>query len=57
LSLATFYRFLAANPELTAVKNPDEEKEVKRFSHQFINELWQTDYPDIFVIPTFRCGM
>jgi transposase InsO family protein len=43
LSLATFYRFLAANPELTAVKNPDEEKEVKRFSHQFINELWQTD--------------
>ncbi len=43
VSLATFYRFLAANPDLTAVKNPDEEKEVKRFAHQYINELWQTD--------------
>ncbi|MDD4550406.1 MAG: hypothetical protein PHT79_11695 [Syntrophomonadaceae bacterium] len=32
-----------ANPDLTAVKNPDEEKEMKRFAHQFINELWQTD--------------
>ncbi len=31
VSLATFYRFLAANPDLTAAKNPDEEKEVKRF--------------------------
>ncbi len=43
VSLATFYRFLAANPDLTAAKNPDDEKEVKRFAHQFINELWQTD--------------
>lgn len=43
VSLATFYRFLATNPDLTAVKNPDEEKEVKRFAHQYINELWQTD--------------
>ena len=43
VSLATFYRFLAANPDLTAAKNPDEEKEVKRFAHQYINELWQTD--------------
>lgn len=43
VSLATFYRFLAANPDLTAAKNPDEEQEVKRFAHQYINELWQTD--------------
>lgn len=43
VSLATFYRFLAANPDLTATKNADEEKEVKRFAHQYINELWQTD--------------
>lgn len=43
VSLATFYRFLAANPDLTAAKNPDKEKEVKRFAHQYINELWQTD--------------
>lgn len=43
ISLSTFYRFLAANPDLNAVKNPDEEEEMKRFAHQYINELWQTD--------------
>ncbi len=43
ISLSTFYRFLATNPDLNAVKNPDEEKEMKRFAHQYINELWQTD--------------
>lgn len=45
LSLATFYRFLAANGDLAQGKNPDDsnEKELKRFSRQFVNELWQTD--------------
>jgi len=43
VSLSTFYRFLAANPDLTAIKEPDEEKEMKRFAHQYINELWQSD--------------
>lgn len=45
LSKATFYRFLAANPELAAGRDPDNpgEKELKRFSHQWVNELWQTD--------------
>ncbi|MCL4439728.1 MAG: helix-turn-helix domain-containing protein [Firmicutes bacterium] len=45
LSKATFYRFLTANPELAAGKDPDspEEKELKRFSRQWVNELWQTD--------------
>ncbi|ABO49819.1 Integrase, catalytic region [Desulforamulus reducens MI-1] len=45
LSRATFYRFLVANPELAAGKDPENpgEKELKRFSHQRINELWQTD--------------
>ncbi|MGI6436241.1 MAG: helix-turn-helix domain-containing protein [Syntrophomonadaceae bacterium] len=43
ISIATFYRFLAANPDLTAVKEPGEEKEMKRFAHQYINELWQSD--------------
>lgn len=42
LSLATFYRFLSANPQLAAGKE-QEEKELKRFSHQWVNELWQTD--------------
>ena len=45
LSRATFYRFLAANPDLAAGLDPETsgEKELKRFSRQFINELWQTD--------------
>lgn len=43
VSMATFYRFIAANPDLTTIKDPEEEKEVKRFAHKYINELWQTD--------------
>ena len=41
---ATFYRFLAANPELAAGKDHDSrDKELRRLSRQFVNELWQTD--------------
>ncbi|MBE3588905.1 MAG: transposase [Thermoanaerobacteraceae bacterium] len=44
LSLATFYRYLAQHPHLAAGKEPGApEKEVKRFAHQWVNELWQTD--------------
>lgn len=45
LSRSTFYRFLSANPDLAAGLDPDAsgEKELKRFSRQFVNELWQTD--------------
>lgn len=45
LSPATFYRFLAANPDLAAGKSQEtgEKKELRRFSHQWVNELWQTD--------------
>ncbi|WP_418791979.1 helix-turn-helix domain-containing protein [Phosphitispora sp. TUW77] len=41
LSQATFYRFLAANPELAAGKDlqNNTEKELKRFSRQWANEL------------------
>lgn len=55
LSKATFYRFLAANPELAAGKDQDspDEKELKRFSRQWINELWQTD---IMYGPYLRIG-
>lgn len=54
LSLATFYRFVAANPDLAAGKNPDEqERELKRFSQQWINELWQAD---ILYGPYIRIG-
>lgn len=41
ISLSTFYRFLKATPK---TELPEEEvKELKRFSHENINELWQTD--------------
>ncbi len=43
VSVSTFYRFMEdiyINKELSKDK---EEKELKRFSHEFINELWQTD--------------
>lgn len=41
ISISTFYRFLKATPK---TELPEEEaKELKRFSHQNINELWQTD--------------
>ncbi|MDT3701302.1 MAG: DDE-type integrase/transposase/recombinase [Thermincola sp.] len=55
LSQATFYRFLAVNPELAAGKNPQNttEKELKRFSRQWANELWQTD---IMFGPYLRVG-
>lgn len=45
LSRSTFYRFLAANPDLAAGLDPESsgEKELRRFSRQFANELWQTD--------------
>ena len=54
LSTATFYRFLAQNRNL--VDNQDvsrEEKEIKRFSHQKVNQLWQTD---ILYGPYLRLG-
>lgn len=43
VSLSTFYRFMEdihINKELL---KDNEEKDLKRFSHEFINELWQTD--------------
>ncbi len=44
LSQSTYYRFLAANPEEMKLAGDDQEApELKRFSHQYINELWQAD--------------
>ncbi|GAB6179232.1 hypothetical protein JCM14036_25730 [Desulfotomaculum defluvii] len=54
LSKATFYRFMAANPDLAAGIDPEEkERELKRFSYQSINELWQAD---IMYGPYIRIG-
>lgn len=42
VSLATLYRFVNSLTKKGSLK-AEEEKEIKRFSHQYINELWQTD--------------
>lgn len=42
VSIATLYRFLKSL-EKKGVLNEDPSKEIKRFSHLYINELWQTD--------------
>ena len=43
VSLSTLYRFLNNVSFKGAVAPEVEEKELKRFSHQYINELWQAD--------------
>lgn len=43
ISLTTVYRYLKKTRVKNAVLPGEEEKEMKRFSHQYINELWQTD--------------
>lgn len=42
ISIATLYRFVKSLTQKGSLKVEDE-KEIKRFSHQYINELWQTD--------------
>jgi transposase InsO family protein len=44
VSLATFYRYLARHSDLAAPADTTAEaKEIKRFAHQWVNELWQGD--------------
>lgn len=43
VSLSTLYRFLNAAPVKETLIPEEEKKELKRFSHQYINELWQAD--------------
>lgn len=42
VSMPTFYRYLSSHPYLLQSEE-EEPEEFRRFSHQFINELWQTD--------------
>jgi transposase InsO family protein len=55
LSRATFYRFLSANPDLASGLDSEasNEKDLLRFSRQFVNELWQTD---VMYGPYLRVG-
>jgi putative transposase len=42
LSISTLYRFLKSL-EKKGILNEEPSKEIKRFSHIYVNELWQTD--------------
>lgn len=42
-SLPTFYRFMEDAYISKKLETNQEEKDMKRFSHEYINELWQTD--------------
>lgn len=42
ISMSTFYRFIE-DIKIGGQLTNDEESEMKRFSHEYINELWQTD--------------
>lgn len=42
ISIPTFYRFLNNSVKSGAIKE-DDEKEIKRFSYEKINNMWQTD--------------
>lgn len=44
VSLATFYRYLSANPKIKAMTGfKQDNKERKRFAYDKINVLWQSD--------------
>ncbi|WP_028309329.1 IS481 family transposase [Desulfitibacter alkalitolerans] len=43
ISISTLYRYLKAERLKTSLAKDEEEKEMKRFSHEFINQLWQSD--------------
>ncbi len=44
VSVATFYRYLAMNPDIKAMTGPHQDtKERKRFAHEKVNTLWQAD--------------
>ncbi|UNC92024.1 DDE-type integrase/transposase/recombinase [Candidatus Contubernalis alkaliaceticus] len=44
VSISTVYRYLKSiRQKVTVTVDDEEEKEMKRFSHEYINELWQTD--------------
>lgn len=42
ISLSTFYRFIE-DLNIEGPSSNEEKKEMKRFSHEYINEMWQTD--------------
>lgn len=43
ISLSTLYRYLKSEKFKNPLIPDEEEKEMKRFSHEYINQLWQTD--------------
>lgn len=43
ISISTLYRYLKAERLKASLTKDEEEKEMKRFSHEYINQLWQSD--------------
>jgi len=43
ISISTLYRYLKVQLSKAPSTTDEEEKEMKRFSHEYINQLWQTD--------------
>jgi len=43
ISISSLYRYLKSQPLNSTAVTRDEEKEMKRFSHEYINQLTQTD--------------
>jgi len=43
ISISTVYRYLKSLRQKVNITTDEEEKEMKRFSQEYINELWQTD--------------
>ncbi len=52
ISLTTLYRFLNSS-KCKSLHEAEEEKEIKRFAHQYINELW---YGDLMYGPYIQDG-
>jgi putative transposase len=52
ISLTTLYRFLNSS-NCKSIQEPEEKKEIKRFAHQYINELW---YGDLMYGPYIQEG-
>ncbi len=52
ISLATLYRFLNSSTNMN-VHETEDKKEIKRFAHQYINELW---YGDLMYGPYIQEG-
>ncbi|TEB04261.1 hypothetical protein Psch_03986 [Pelotomaculum schinkii] len=55
VSYHSVYRFLKKKNLAKPLADKVVVKDRKRFAYDEVNRMWQGDYPEFFVIPTFRC--